>query len=227
MEVAILLALIFGVILAIGLAWQVMGTVFGRITVERAAYDVVRQVSSNTQIRRYHTCVIVETPVGNGGMNSDESSAAFNRLAKYIGVFGTPANEGTVSIAMTAPVVRACATSGHDGCAKKVAMTAPVVNTTGTIAFVLPVEYQSVEAAPRPSDPRVTLRVVHARTCAVLTFGGYATDIAVSERAAELAATLRYKGIPRVRPQFELLRYNPPFTISWLRTNEILIEVIA
>lgn len=216
-----------------------MGIVFGRIGVERAAHDVVRQVSPNTQVRRYHPCVLVETPAGNGGMSSKESSAAFRRLAQYIGVFGTPANEGAMPIAMTAPVVSACATSGRGGRAEKVAMTAPVVNTPGTMAFVLPSKYQSVEAAPRPSDPQVTLRAGEARTCAVLTFGGEATDAAVSKHAAELAATLRHEGIQPVHqpaaggdaqgaaalPQFEVLRYNPPFTIPMLRTNEILMDV--
>ena len=76
-----------------------MGTVFGRISVERAAHDVVRQVSSNTQIRSYHPCVVAETQTGNGSISSTESSAAFRRLGKYIGVFGTPANEGAMPIA--------------------------------------------------------------------------------------------------------------------------------
>lgn len=204
-----------------------MGNVFGQISVERAAYDVVRQVTPKTQIRKYHKCVLVETPAGNGGIGSKESSAAFQRLAKYIGVFGTPANEGTVPIAMTAPVVRACAISGRDGRATKVAMTAPVVNTAGTMALVLPSKYKSVAAAPIPTNPQVTLRASAARMCAVLTFGGYATDAAVSERTAELVATLIREGIQQVKPQIEVLRYNPPFTISVLRTNEILIEVIA
>jgi hypothetical protein len=227
MEVVILRTIIFGVILAIPFfVREVMGTVFGQITVERAAYDVVRQVSSNMQLRHYRPCVYAETPAGNGGLSSSESSAAFQRLAKYIGVFGTPANEDALAIAMTAPVVRACTTLGCDTRPKKMAMTAPVVNTAGTIAFVLPTEYQSVDMAPRPTDPRVTLRAGRARTCAVLTFGGYATDATVSSRVAELVASLKHEGIrPVYTTQFELLRYNPPFTIPMLRTNEILIEV--
>jgi hypothetical protein len=201
-----------------------MGTVFGMINVERAGYNVVQQLSSNTQLRRYEKCVIVETPAGNGGLSSSESSAAFHRLAQYIGVFGTPANESRMQIAMTAPVVRARAISGHDGRAEKVAMTAPVVNTTGTMAFVLPAKYQSAEVAPRPIDPQVTLREIGKRTCAVLTFGGYATDAEVSERVLELGARLAQYRI-QATDKFEVLRYNPPFTIPMLRTNEILIEV--
>ena len=216
---------------------KVMSIVFGRISVERAAYDVVQQLSSNTQIRRYHTCVMAETPAGTGGMSSTDSSAAFRRLGQYIGVFGTPANEGAISMAMTAPIV----TSGRDGRGKKVAMTAPVVNTPGTMAFVLPAVYQRVEAAPRPRDPQVTLRVRAARTCAVITFAGHLTDAAVSKRAAELTAILRHAGILSVHepaaggsteeaaafPPVEVLRYNPPFTIPMLRTNEILIDLSA
>lgn len=225
-EVAMVLTIIFGVILATLLfVPQVMGTIFGLISVERAMYDVVRQVSSNTQLRRYHQCVYVETPTGNDGTSSSEESAAFQRLAQYIGAFGMPANESAMAIVMTAPVVRSGAASIGDGFARKVAMTAPVVQTSGTMAFVLPVEYKSVEAAPIPIDPQVTLRAGEARTCAVLTFGGYVTDTIVSKRVGQLRATLAKEGIEPVHAQFEVLRYNPPFTIPLLRTNEILIEV--
>ena len=196
-----------------------MGTVFGMISVESAAFEVEKQLTPNIQIRRYKTCVYVETPIGNGGLSSSESSAAFQRLAQYLGVFGTPLNESQIPIAMTAPVVRARAI------AEKVAMTAPVVNTAGTMAFVLPAKYQSVDAAPRPLDPRVKLRAGMERKCAVLTFAGYATDAVVSDRVAELSAKLVQYRFKPMNSKFEVLRYNPPFTIPMLRTNEILIEV--
>lgn len=204
-----LLRIILGVILATSLLLlfvpQFTGSIFGSIGVERAAYDVVQQVSPNTQIRRYHPCVLAETPAGNSGTSSGESSAAFRRLGQYIGVVGTPSNEDATPIAMTAPVV----------------------TRSGTMSFVLPAEYQRVEMAPRPSDPQVTLRRSAARTCAVLTFSGYATDTAVSKRATELTETLRHMRIQPLHSEFEVLRYNPPFTIPMLRTNEILVEIHA
>jgi hypothetical protein len=124
-------------------------------------------------------------------------------------------------------------------------MTAPVINTSGggggeqasetpgTMSFVLPSKYKAVDQAPKPADPLVTLRQVPERDAAVLTFYGTASDSAVNKRAAELAAVLKKEGIPPLHPapsekgvpEYEVLRYNPPFTLPFLRTNEILIEV--
>lgn len=193
---------------------------------ECAAHDVLRQLAPNAQLRRYHQSVVVETPC-TGAVNSKANSDAFGRLAKYIGVFGKANNEGKSSIAMTAPVIN----TGGGG--EQVAMTAPVVNAAGKMAFVLPSKYKTVEEAPKPVDPLVTVRQVPERDTAVLTFYGTATDDAISKRAAELAGVLLNEGIPPLHPPasegglptYEVLRYNPPFTIPFLRTNEVLMEV--
>jgi len=203
-----------------------MGIVFGKIGVEMAAHDVVRVLTPTVQIRKYHPCVMAETP--SGGLDSKDNSAAFNRLAKYIGVFGKANNEGKSTIAMTAPVV----STGGVSAGEKVAMTAPVVNVPGKMAFVLPSKYKSVDEAPKPLDPQITLRQVGPRTAAVLTFSGRANDAIVETRAAELAAVLAKEGVAPAHtdegssvPTYEVMRYNPPFTITAFRTNEIFMEV--
>jgi hypothetical protein len=170
--------------------------------------------------------VLVETPCTDAGVNSKDNSEAFRRLAKYIGVFGQAQNDGKSSIAMTAPVI-------NTGKGEKVAMTAPVVNAAGKMAFVLPSKYKTVEEAPKPIDPLVSLRQLPERDTAVLTFYGTATDAVVEKRAAELAGVMTKEGIPPLHPPttdgalptYEVLRYNPPFTLPPLRTNEVLMEV--
>merc|ERR1719201_1551961 len=96
-----------------------MGMVFGKIDVECARYTVQRQLAKGMEIRRYAPCVAVETPCT---ALSKDNDGAFRRLAKYIGVFGTPQNSA----------------------AQAVAMPAPVVNHAGMMAFLLPAIYQRV-----------------------------------------------------------------------------------
>ena len=195
-----------------------MGSAFGKIDVECAAYTVTRVLSKGMEVRLYAPCVAVETPCT---ALSKDNDGAFRRLAKYIGVFGTPQNSAAQAVAMTAPVINAPAA---------IAMTAPVVNQAGMMAFILPAAYQLVNQAPTPSDPAVTLRQVAARTLAANTFSGTATDAVAEQRAAELHAALVEHGVlppGSVVPPFELARYNPPWTPSPFRKNEILMPVPA
>ena len=77
------------------------------------------------------------------------------------------------------------------------------------------------------------MRQLPERDAAVLTFGGYASAAVVEKRARELADALNKEGIAPIHPpvcenhlpKYEVLRFNPPFTISFLRTNEILMEI--
>jgi len=152
-------------------------------------------------------------------MHGDSSSEAFRRLAKYIGVFGTPENGGSSAIAMTAPVVN----SGMP-----IAMTAPVTNADGKMAFILPARFQSVADAPSPTNPLVSLRQIESRVMAALTFSGSANEDSVHRKLKELQALLSEKGIAMkdgAAPKYEVARYNPPWTLPFLRTNEVLIPV--
>ena len=194
-----------------------MGMVFGKIDVECARYTVQRQLAKGMEIRRYAPCVAVETPCT---ALSKDNDGAFRRLAKYIGVFGTPQNSAAQAVAMTAPVV--------NHAPQAVAMTAPVVNQSGMMAFLLPAIYQRVEDAPTPSDPAVSLRQVEERTLAAVTFSGTVTEAAAEQRAAGLHAALVENAVlpaGSAVPPFEVARFNPPWTLPPFRTNEILMPV--
>lgn len=193
---------------------RAMGMMLGKIDVECAKFEVVKKIGS-MQIRRYAPCVAVETECDMANSNDP----AFRRLAKYIGVFGKPENNGGQAIAMTAPVVNTSV---------PIAMTAPVTNSNGKMAFILPSKYQSVAEAPPPTDEKVTLRQIEARTMAVLTFSGMARPPAVESHVSELRQLLKENGLAAPSEgaaDFELARYNPPWTLSPLRTNEVLIPV--
>jgi hypothetical protein len=75
-------------------------------------------------------------------------------------VFGTPANQKSEAIAMTAPVI----TNSPDS--TTIAMTAPVLSTSNVMSFILPSSIQNVAEAPVPSNPQVNLRQLPQRDLA-------------------------------------------------------------
>merc|ERR1712086_219296 len=87
---------------------RTMGIVFGSIDVEQASYTVeatIHQPPLGTiEVRKYHSALAAQ--VDSGTSSEDQ---AFKNLARYIGVFGTPQNQGAgtapETVAMTAPVV--------------------------------------------------------------------------------------------------------------------------
>ena len=130
-----------------------MGIVLGKVNVECAKYSVVKTLGETVELRRYASCVAAETPC----VRMDGRDGAFSRLAQYIGVFGTPANQKSEAIAMTAPVI----TNGSGGSA--VAMTAPVLSSPNLMSFILPSSISDVSQAPVPLNPQVALRQLPER----------------------------------------------------------------
>ena len=215
-----------------------MGIVFGTVSVEKPAFAVEKNFPT-WQIRRYDPNVVVETSYKASVMDGKESSDAFRRLATYIGVFGTAnntsnANNNPETIAMTAPVLMTQKS-------EKIAMTAPVLSTQKndnnnnsyfTMTFILPSKYRNIEETPLPNDPKVSLRQIPERLMAVTTFSGSCTPDVAAEKAKTLLKSIQedntYTFIPPENEKdlyYEVAQYNPPFTIPFLRTNEIMIPV--
>ncbi len=78
-----------------------------------------------------------------------------------------------------------------------------------------------------PTNPAVTIQPMPQRYEAVLTFSGILPDSsapAAQARADELLALMAKEKI-EPRGRFSLAGYNPPFTLPWLRRNEVHIPV--
>jgi len=207
-----------------------MGMVFGKIDVAEPAYQTLLSragCSVPYDIRSYGKRFAIETEwtsLGTGDTNSP-----FFALAKYIGVIGEPQNEGSTSIAMTAPVIM--------GKGEKISMTAPVVmegseaSRTRRMQFILPAEYDDMKKIPRPTNPAVTVKEVKPAVGAVHRFKGSFNEKRYSDKAKALASQLREDGVTtnmseeEVLERFQFWGYNPPFTIPFLRRNEIWIEL--
>ncbi len=166
------------------------------VAIEEPEYSVVANLQS-VEIRQYEPVVqaVTELP------GSSASSEGFRRLAGFI--FG--GNERGQEIAMTAPVEE---TLGTD---------------RPTMAFTMPSEME-FEDIPRPENDAVVLRRVEERTVAVIGFSGWATAGAVRENQQKLMRVLETEGIEVIGPS-SLNQYNPPWTLPFLRRNEIMVQV--
>lgn len=202
---------------AAGFLWNSAKEVFGKTShYESYAYTVVAD-HSTWQHRRYSKAIAAETDCG------DDDNKGFMRLARYIGVFSDPENTRRDPVAMTTPVVNTTAAS------EPIAMTTPVVNAAAggreTLRFVLPSAYRSVDDVPSPTDTRVRIVEVPAKDVAALRFNGWcAGTTAATARYRELAALIEGHGL-KPAGAWELHRFNPPYTLGPLRTNEVVVPV--
>ncbi len=187
---------------------------------EEPDYEVV-QSYEDFELRRYAPYLVAETTVEDDF--GAAGSTAFRILADYI--FGN--NRRREKMAMTAPVDMQPAEG------EKIAMTAPVTQVeagggeaTGeryVFRFVMPSEY-TLETLPEPVDERVTLRELPARWVAARRYSGTWSESYYREQETALLEALAAAGFStRGTPIFA--RYNSPFSLWFLRRNEVLIEV--
>lgn len=191
-------------------------TVFGiRGGYEQPRYRVVAELGP-VEVRKYEPRLFAEASVV---AESEEAgrSGAFRILAAYI--FGENAEKQEV--AMTAPVA-------VERKPARIEMTAPVESSrdeSGRVVmrFFLPSALE-LATAPVPTDDRVRLGVAPEETVAVLRFRGRPTANAIEQRTAELLRTL--EGSPWATSGQPLsLLYDPPWTLPFLRRNEVAVRV--
>jgi hypothetical protein len=110
--------------------------------------------------------------------------------------------------------------------AEKIAMTAPVTVQQGSekwrVNFVMPSEY-TLSTLPVPNNDQVRLKEVPARKVAVVTFSGIAGESKTASKTEQLLAWMAGKQLKPIRTP-ELARYNPPWTLPFLRRNEVMVE---
>jgi len=207
--------------------------VFGRIDTETAPFELLPSPSAEYEVRQYPSSLVAETDSEQG------DNVAFRRLANYIGVFKEPHNTVKAPIAMTAPVMSAGGEggggSGGSGGSEAIAMTAPVMRSGGAeeggsggvLAFVMPAQY-TLETLPTPTSPDVRIKQVPGRTVAALTFSGTASHEDAAAKTAALRAMLQRDGLQEDEAGAPTLaRFNPPFTLPFLKTNEVHVPIVV
>jgi len=172
----------------------------------------VETLADGVEIRRYGPRIAAETTVV-----ADEETArtvAFRRLAGYI--FG--ANHRSDRIAMTAPV------------GQKIEMTAPVSQQAGgdqgwVVRFYMPTGW-TLQSLPTPDDQRVALVDLPPETVAVLRFSGDRGARSIADHTRRLRATLRAYGFLTIGEPTAWF-YDPPWTLPFLRRNEVAVSIEA
>lgn len=179
---------------------------------EQPNYQIVKSEKA-IEIRDYPPMIFAEVEVK--GQRKQAIQEGFKILADYI--FGN--NTSVKKIDMTTP---------HTGeLSEKIAMTAPVMQEEDMgnwkVRFVMPKEY-SLETLPKPHSKKIRLVSSTAKRYAVIRFSGFASDENIKRRTEELKD---YIGAEKWVPVggVVLAFYNPPWTLPFLRRNEIMIEI--
>lgn len=184
---------------------------------EEPKFELLKK-SGNFELRAYAPMIVAETIVG--GNLEDASGKGFRRIADYIFGNNTTQNGQKQKIAMTAPV-----TMVPEASSEKISMTAPVgmqeKEDKWRMYFVMPSKY-TMQTLPKPNKESVTLREIPATRMAVIRFSGLASEEKTAQKTADLLAWLKSQQItPAGKP--ELARYNPPWTLPFLRRNEVMV----
>ena len=173
-------------------------SVVGDVSVKIAPYTVIES-DGMFEIRQYEKLVLASTATPNGVENA---SKPFYKLFKYI----SGKNDKTEEIEMTAPVLME--QNGEE---------------TKTMSFVLPAEYTLV-AAPSPADPAVKLEEINDFRVAVISFSGSLTQASISHHLNLLREWVSGRGMTSTGVA-RAAGYNPPFTLPFLRRNEVFISI--
>lgn len=183
------------------------------MAVEEASYTVLKS-EGEFELREYAPHVVAETLV-EGGFE-DAGSRAFQRLFRYI----SGDNISQTKVAMTAPV-------SQTPVGEKISMTAPVgqrrVENRWAVSFMMPQSY-TMGSLPTPNNPAVVLRQVPAQKMAVVRYSGTWSEKNFASHKQELESWMREQGMTSSGPAM-WARFNAPYTLWFLRRNEIQIPI--
>lgn len=188
-------------------------SLFGVRNLEEPQYEVLKK-EKNIELRKYKPHIVAKTRIE--GSYDDSQKKAFRRLAGYI--FG--GNQSKGEIPMTAPVKAKKGVS--------IAMTAPVnqslQNQSYEMSFMMPSQY-TLESLPTPKDPRIWFEQVPEKIAATISFSWFGSEERYRSFESELIKWLEKDGRFELAGSTNYAGYNPPWTIPFLRTNEVIIEL--
>lgn len=180
---------------------------------EEPTYTVVES-RGEIEVRQYPERLVAQVEMG--GEREEAINNGFRAIADYI--FGN--NSPGEKIAMTAPVTQQKA-------GQKIPMTAPVTQQAQgdawQVRFFMPSRY-SLDTLPKPNNPQVQLQTVPAQKVVVIRFSGRWTEANLKKHLDELQARVKDRGLVTVGEPV-MAFYNPPWTLPFLRRNEIMLAL--
>jgi len=147
------------------------------------------------EIRDYPALTIVSAPMPNRG-----NDGAFMKLFRFI--------------------------EGRNDHSQKIAMTTPVLMSgveSGTMSFVIPKDVAE-HGVPSPSNPELTGTAKPAARFAVYRYSGSTKPATAETAAKKLLAWVSSKGF-MTEGSLIFAYYDPPWTLWFLRRNEVLIRL--
>jgi effector-binding domain-containing protein len=186
------------------------GTIMSQV--EQPEYTVLES-TGKIEVRQYNPMVVAEVEVR--GERMEALNQGFRLVADYI--FGN--NLSSQKVSMTAPVTQEAG--------EKIAMTAPVSQDgnggSWKVRFVMPKNY-TLDTLPKPRNPNVHLIAVPSRKAVAIRFSGFNTDKNISSHRDALLKYIADHHLTVAGPPTTAF-YNPPWTLPFLRRNEILFEL--
>ena len=170
---------------------------------------IVSKKNENIEVRVYKPMIIAEVSLS--GNANDTINSGFRLLADYI--FGN-------NISMTTPVTQQKAT--------KISMTAPVMQQQSdkqkwNIQFVMPEEY-TLKSLPKPNNNQVKIRQVSPKTMVAIQFFGSRSKELIKKNTGVLKEYIKARQLKVIgEPLFAF--YNPPWTLPFMKRNEIMYEL--
>ena len=199
----IALVILSAILISFGV-WGIMAS-----NVEQPHYQVISS-EQGFETRIYNTTITADILVD--GARKDAIKKGFKQLAGYI--FGN--NKPNSSIKMTAPVTQEKAT--------KIEMTVPVSQSREgdqwKVSFTMPAMY-SLDTLPQPNNMNIKLT---ERTVLALQFSGRSSEKNVADHAEKFMKYIKEKNI-KTTGAMQYAFYNPPWTLPFLRRNEIMIKI--
>ena len=178
---------------------------------------VIEKSNPAFELRRYDSYLVAEVII------EDDFEEAGNEAHRPLFDYISGENKAQQSIEMTVHVNQTPAEKSE-----KIEMTAPVNQKPAgqgkyAVQFVMPARY-TLETLPEPLDPRITLKEVPAQLMAVRSYSGTWSRELYLENEKALFSALNEAGLKPVgEPTWA--RYNPPWTLWFMRRNEIVVPV--
>ena len=175
----------------------------GALAYEEPKYSVVKTYN-DFELRQYEPYIVAE--VVTTGEFDEIGDKTFRKLFRYISEDERPQGK----IFMTVPVIQQPLPEEPD-------------DKSYRFAFVMPAEYK-LEDLPVPAEATVQLREVPARLMAARRYSGTWSQERYRKNEEKLLEALAAAELTTVgSPLFA--RYNAPFSLWFLRRNEVLIEI--
>lgn len=157
------------------------------------------------EIKKYPRLIFFKTSIKDGTWESGKEG--FKALADYI--FGD--NDKKEKIDMTAPVIKE-----HES------------NGKWTMNFIAPKKYKNVSDLPKPNKDMISIidGENENKVYISILFSGNYSEESMNKHLDELVSYCDKNNFKINKDMQMLLFYNPPWTIPFLKRNEIMFEIL-